>query len=381
MAKILVNFADFLHTEERKKQNTYGGIGYYRQIKPSEQIKGHNVRVIGKEIAYFDSLEEQWDTIFKENDVFWTSYFSDDRNAGAIFYNRDKYKKKVIIDLDDNYLDVPESNLSYEKYKAGTKDRAFLSTILYFADALTVSTEPLKQRLLEHFRSVEVPDKKIYVIPNMNDIKDWVFPLAEKEKDKIVIGYSGSNSHQDDLKMVMPSIAKIMKKYKNVHFQLIGAIAKDKVKEYFGRAGFDDDCLSRIGLLPATPTFKEFPEYLLSQKWDIGIAPLVDTAFTRSKSHIKWMEYSMMKIPTVASRVYPYFMDIGNRKTIQHGETGYTVRDNEWEKYLSKLIEDKTLREDIGMAAYEYVRDNWQYKDGEINDTVSVLLKDIKARK
>ena len=63
--KILMNYSDWGSTPERKKQNTYGGVGYYRIVKVAEQIKDHEVTVVGKEILNFgNSLEEQWDTIF-----------------------------------------------------------------------------------------------------------------------------------------------------------------------------------------------------------------------------------------------------------------------------------------------------------------------------
>jgi glycosyltransferase involved in cell wall biosynthesis len=376
--KILINFADYLHTADRKRLNTYGGIGYYRQIKPSEQIEGHEVKVIGKEILHFgDTLEEQWDNLFKQYDVFWTSYFSNDRAAAAMYYHAQKHGKKVIIDIDDNYLDVPESNESYNKFKKTKKDRAFLSAILSLADALTVSTEPLRDRLRAHIKSVHGIDKPIYLIPNMNDVKDWLHTPVEKSKDKVYIGYSGSNSHQDDLKMVMPAIAKVMNKHKHVHFELIGAIAKDKIDEYFLGMGFEPESLNRIGLLAATSTFRDYPKWLADQKWDIAIAPLVDTAFTRSKSHIKWMEYSMFKLPTVASRVYPYFMDVFNHKTIEHGVTGFLCKPSEWEATLEKLVLDKELREKIGNNAYEHVRDTWQYKDSEIKNVINEMLENL----
>jgi glycosyltransferase involved in cell wall biosynthesis len=362
MAKILMNFADYLHTPERKKQNTYGGIGYYRTIKPSQQIKGHEVRVIGKEILHFgNTLEEQWDNVFKEYDVYWISYFSNDTAGAAMIYYAQKHKKKIVIDVDDNYLDVPESNEMYDKFKKTKKDRAYLSTILSFADVITVSTEPLKEKLYNHFKMVHGMEKKIVVIPNMNDIKDWDFIPAPKHEDKVVIGYTGSNSHMDDLKMVMPSIATIMKKYPNVYLEVLGAIPKDKIKEYFGGAGFNQDCLMRINMLPATATFKEYPEYLSEQKWDIGICPLVDSAFTRAKSHIKWLEYSMYKIPVVASRVYPYFMELKGKQTIEDGVTGFLCKPKDWVATLERLIENKKLREEIGNNAYEYIKKEWQY--------------------
>jgi len=375
MAKILVNFADYLYNAKRKKENTYGGIGYYRQIKVMEQIKDHDVTVIGKEITNFgDSVQEQWDNIFKQYDVFWTSYFADAKAGAAIFYHAQKHKKKVIIDVDDNYLDVENSNPVYDKFKTKSWDRAVLSTVLSFADALTVSTEPLKERLFAHLKSVHGIEKPIYVIPNMNDIKDWDIKQGSKIKDRITIGYTGSSSHSDDLALVLPAIKEIMVKHSNVYFEILGIMGMDEFKKLLRKFKFTEEMAQRIAIVGATETFKEYPEKLANLPWDIGIAPLVDTPFTRCKSHIKWMEYSMFKIPVIASRVYPYFMELKGREIIQDGETGLLVKNDGWFKALDKLITDENLRKTLGENAYNFIKENWQYKNGDINETVNEML-------
>lgn len=375
MADILFHYADYNHLPERERLNEYGGIGYYRIIKPAEYIgKFLEVKVVGKDIqnlgGTFDGI---WSAVFIDNKCFWMNHFLGEPNASAQAFFSERYQKKLVYDIDDNFLDVPKSNMLHEKFLPGKRDRAILSATLSFATTLVVSTEPLKERLNEHFKTVYGMEKNIVVIPNMNDLKDWDFKPVEKHGDKIVIGYSGSNSHQDDLTMMMPAMGKLMKKYRNLHFEIIGSVPKDKVKTYFGQAGFDDDCLDRIKLLPATPIFKDYPEYLSQQKWDIGIAPLVDTPFTRCKSHIKWMEYSMYRIPTVASRTYPYFMELCGRETITDGETGLLCKPNEWEEKLERLIVSKELRDEIGGKAYEHIKKNWQYKDFSWKETLEKI--------
>lgn len=378
MAKILFNYLDYNHNETRKKENTYGGVGYYRLIKPAKFIKEqtkHQIDVMGKEAVHFGDAITNWDKVFQKYDVLWLASVYGEQNMAAIFYWAQHHKKKVVMDVDDNYLDLPESNNMYSQFAPGKKDRALFSAAISLADVVTVSTEPLRDRLREHFRKVYKLDKKFVVIPNMNDLEDWDFEPVAKDPDKIVIGYPGSVSHQDDLIMIMPVMARLMKKYENLHLEIMGSIPKDKIKLYFSKAGFDDDSLMRIALTPSTETFKQYPEHLSKQKWDIGIAPLVDTAFTRAKSHIKWMEYSMFKIPVVASRVYPYFMEHCNRQTIDDGETGFLCTPLQWEEKLEKLILDADLRKRIGQQAYDFVKKEWQYKDYDFSKVVKEVLE------
>jgi glycosyltransferase involved in cell wall biosynthesis len=352
----------------------YGGVGYYRIIQPSRHIKGHEVNVVGMGIGHKgETPEQKWTRIFTDYDVFWTTYFSNPQEASYIFYHRDKFKKKVIIDLDDNYLDVGKNNALYEKYKPTRKDRAFTSTILSFADAITVSTEPLKQKVSAHLKKIYNLEKNIFVIPNMNEIADWNYQPAEKNKDKFVIGYSGSSSHYDDLEMMLPALGKIMDKYPQVFFESTGAIGKKHIELF---SCFSKSAQLRSDAIPSTWTFKEYPEHLSKMKWDIGIAPLIDDAFTRCKSHIKFMEYSMFKIPTIASRVYPYFVPCFGREVIEHEKTGLLVKPSEWFDALEDLILHKDKRLSLGQNAYEYIRDNWQY-DNAFSDVIDKMLKTI----
>lgn len=371
--KILMYRNDWGANTERQMQDEYGAVGYYRIINPSLHIKDHEVDVVGQSIGRKgETPEKKWSRIFQEYDVFWTTYITNAQEASHIFYHRDKYKKKVIIDLDDNFFDVSSNHPLYDKLKPGKRDRAFTATILSFADVITVSTEPLRQVMLEHMRKVFKLEKEIVVVPNMNDKSVWQYTPAKRDPTKVVIGYTGSNSHYDDMAMVLPSIVEVMQKYPHVYLEIMGSLSvKDALVLL---ANVPTSVTDRCDLVPSTWTFKEFPKHLSEQKWDIGIAPLVDTAFTRSKTHIKYLEYSMYKIPTIASRVYPYFMNTFGRDVITDGQNGLLVKPSEWVAALSDLIEHPEKRKQLGEAAYAHVTKNWQY-DSHFADVMSKMLK------
>lgn len=373
--KILINYNDYAYNVVRQSENQPGGVGYYRMVKPAEtlQAAGLDVTLWGSEIMQAGkSLEERWERVFTDFDVYWTSYFADDHAAAAIFYMRDKHKKQVWIDIDDNYLDILDSNPIYDQFGPGKQKRAFMSAVLSLADVITCSTEPLKKRLEDHFLTAYSMHKTVVVIPNMNDVNDWDFKAKKPNKRKTIIGYSGSNSHQEDLMMVMPSIREVMERNPSVWFHCLGAMDTKYIPTYF--KDFSDKLLKRCVLVPSTQTFRQYPAWLAKQGWDIGIAPLVDSPFTVSKSHIKFMEYAMYKIPTVASRVYPYHMELAGREVITDGETGFLCRPRDWAATLERLVRDPAERERVGKNAYDHVRKNWQYEDSEIPDTVRKLL-------
>lgn len=374
MSKVLFYRNDYTANAVRQADDEFGGVGYYRIVQPAKYLKNHEVTIVGQGIKKKgETTEQQWSRIFTDYDVFWATYFTDPMIASAIFYHRDKFKKKVVIDLDDNYLDVARTHPLYDRFKETKKERAYLSTILTFADAITVSTEPLKQRIAEHLKKVYKIEKPIFIVPNMNEANEWGHKLTKKDDKKIVIGYSGSNSHYDDLEMLFPALAKIMDKYKNVYFESMGALGKENIKIF---ECFSDEAKLRCDILPSTFTFKEYPKHLASMKWDFALAPLVDTAFTRSKSHIKFLEYAMCKIPVIASRVYPYYVPSFERDIIRHEETGLLVKQDDWYDAIERLILDKDLRDKLAYNAYEFVKKEWQYNQ-QFSDALDKVIKSL----
>ena len=86
----------------------------------------------------------------------------------------------------------------------------------------------------------------------------------------------------------------------------------------------------------------------------VGLAPIVPIPFNRSKSNLKFLEYSAQRIATVASNFGPY------AGTIQDGETGLLVSDNkDWYDKIKYLLDHDDERNRIIENAYKYVKENY----------------------
>ena len=372
---------DYATSPEREKLNSYGGCGYYRTLKIAQQLEPeYEVTVWNREWKdkakeFNNNMEMLISHIYLNYDIVWMHFTDNPMTFAWLRTGATYYKKKLVMDIDDNFLQVDKGNPALKKQNKGKMDLtnkvAVLATILSECDAITTSTLPLKNKIGEHIAEVHGKEVPIFVVPNYHDIEDWKY---EKVKDNgIVIGYSGGLSHNDDLDMVLPAIKTIMEKYPEVRFQLLGQMDVAKAKKVFGK--WEQSIRSRILLMNATKTQPEYPKYLSEQPWSIGICPLIDSPFNESKSSIKWLEYSSYKIPVITSRVYPYYKDVLGLETIEHGETGLlcdTVED--WVTNLSKLIEDETLRKKLGENAYNHIVKNWQYKDNR-NKILEVTKK------
>lgn len=337
----------------RREMNAYGGIGYYRIIKPAAELKklGFDIIVLGKEISEWGNMMEAFSRLFISYDIIYIKQIDHPQTASNLLALARHYGKKVIVDLDDNYLDVREDNPAYDNYKIGSKERYALGAFVGLADGLVVSTEPLKKVYARLNKNIEV-------IPNCNDLSDWG-ENQKKGDGKIKIGYAGSVTHNADLELIWEPVKEILQKYPNVEFELLGAVPKtewEKIKKRFRSVK------GKISFHLGTPSWEGYPELLASMGWDIGLAPLIDDEFNRGKSHIKWMEYASLRIPCVASKTYPYCEEIQGVKTIDHGVTGLLCTTSSgWIENLTLLVENEAKRKEIGENAYNFIKDNWQY--------------------
>jgi processive 1,2-diacylglycerol beta-glucosyltransferase len=353
--KIALVGTDFSATQERKESKGYGGVTYYRLIKPLLENKNdkfeftyHAADLIDEAVG--KSTVQFWQDFVGRYDMFVVKHIDNPEGASNLLFFAKKYGKKVILDLDDNLFETREDQPAHQFYKRGEQKRAVVSALISMVDGLFVSTQPLADYYKNHLKTVFNVEIPIFVLPNYNDIKDFDFVPVEKDPNKTVIGWMGSTTHLSDLKVVLKPLQRLLKEV-----NLMGGLSSKEAPILF--KDFDDTLLDRVFIYGGTPSWKGYPELLSKQPWDIAIAPLLNDEFNRGKSHIKWMEYGVYKIPCVASDVYPY------SKAITDGEDGFLCDEKQWYYTLRKLINDKDLRKKIGDNAYSTITKELQYKD------------------
>jgi glycosyltransferase involved in cell wall biosynthesis/SAM-dependent methyltransferase len=198
-------------------------------------------------------------------------------------------------------------------------------------------------------RQTLISAKKIKAAPN-------------KPKDSVVrIVYgSGTNTHNVDFKEAAAALLHILSTFREVRLRLIGTL--DLPEEF---AQYQ----SQIEKIP----FCTFDEYLhCLAECDINIAPLEDYIFNDAKSNIKFLEASVLRIPSVCSPRAAF------RQAITSGVNGFLcATQDEWIAALTLLVTDPELREKIGLAAYDSVVT--AYSSANIGEQqVLPLLKDHK---
>ncbi len=236
---------------------------------------------------------------------------------------------------------------------------------------ITVSTKYLKHQLLQY-------TDNITVIPNTL-MNLWKFNSDKKaknlkSKNQIKIGYFGTRSHGNDLLLLETAISNIKKQLKKeITLEIVGVshetqdwiikinipnnykdnpTAKDKIKNIL------QNILNKFNLMPPYLPYCSFIKWMKNEiGWDFAVAPLEDTNINKSKSNLKYLEYTALNIPGVYSDIGPY-------KELGEKNTGIVVNNTteEWETALIGLIEDNELYETLLENAREDVKKNYLVK-------------------
>ena len=172
---------------------------------------------------------------------------------------------------------------------------------------------------------------------------------------RIVYG-SGTTTHNIDFLEASAAIVNVLKANKNVHFRLIGQLDLPAI--------FDEvqSQVERVDLCPYSDYLKVLAEC------DISLAPLEDYVFNYSKSNIKYIEASILSIPSVCSP-RPTFS-----RVIKHGENGFLCETmEEWQDVLNELVASAELRQKIGHQAHLSVYEHYS-PENIAREQVSQLL-------
>lgn len=254
--------------------------------------------------------------------------------------------KPILMEIDDYVYNIPRFNAGSEVYFPNSDLEHFALSQMKISDGMIVTTPFLKKVYSEY-------NKNIFEVPNSIDFNLWK-PKPVKHA-VLRIGWIGGGTHSEDLEMVWPALDKVLNKYECKFYCIHGVpnFLKDKQGVFHTHDW-------RFIL--------EYPRFMASYEFDIGIAPLVDCSFNNAKTNLRWLEYSALKIPSVCSNI-GHFAD-----TVEHGKTGFKADTvGEWIEHLSALIEDKKLRQEMGKNAFESVKNSF-----EVNKTAGKYLEILK---
>jgi glycosyltransferase involved in cell wall biosynthesis len=239
---------------------------------------------------------------------------------------------RLVYDIDDDVFNVTAENWAAFKLYNRPDIRDATAHAAETADLVTVSAEPLAE-VMRQFND------HVIVLPN--HVPGWVLDLPRVYQRRPRIGWQGGASHGLDIGVVAEPVRQFLEKFPKWDLQLNGTDYR--------------------------PTFAADPARMFYEKWiqvntdpenyyrtidfDIGLAPLVPTAFSSSKSFLKALEYGARGIPVIATDCEPY------HDYVQDGVNGFLIqREEQWLDRLGELASDSGLRARMGVQARERAR-------------------------
>jgi glycosyltransferase involved in cell wall biosynthesis len=353
----------------------HSGCAWWRSRQPAEMIKKLGLAEV-EIFSQYDTERHDVGRILDWSDVIVTQSPCGIESV-TLTLQYQKMGKVVIADYDDLVYSCSPFNPAYRTlgirnvnvndingkshtlWKDGEKGFSIKDNYCRYrsqkdlfkvVDAVTVTNDFLKNKFIEE--SPELKDK-ITSIPNTINF-DLFKPFPKKPSDRIRIGWITSSSHLNEIWMVKNIFTRLFKKYgKKILFVQLGDITEL-------RKAFNEEEMELHRFIDISV----YPLKVASLNLDIGIAPLVDDEFNRCKSSLKWSEYASMKVPAVCSDLEPY-------NCIEEGKTGLLAKtEDEFVEKISNLIDNETLRREIGQNAYDK-----NFKDYNLKNTVVKLVK------
>jgi len=235
-------------------------------------------------------------------------------------------KIKYVYDIDDAIYTAHSAELAKAEQTIRVNVAiAFMKTAKHMIVELPSTEEVARQNC-----------DSVTVILGPVDIKRY-HPSDKSGHDHVTIGWIGSHGNTYYLFEIQGALENLCKKYNNVQVKLIGTkglhTSEHKIKLVEWRL---DTELAELA------------------SFDIGIMPLTDDEWSRGKGNYKQLQYMALGIPSVVSPVGV------NTTLLQDGVNGYFAKTaQEWEDKISKLVENKALREEMGRRSRDMVAKNY----------------------
>ncbi|HYZ21824.1 MAG TPA: glycosyltransferase, partial [Rhodopila sp.] len=286
----------------------------------------------------FETAVHDCETILgAEADIIITQRFAppDRKAADRLIAHARQCGATLIYDLDDDLLNIPRSHPDAPVLRPQAR---IAKQMLLAADIAWVSTAALAE-------TIAPVRADALVIENRLDERIWAAePLPEPHwNGPVRILAMGTTSHAQDFALIEPALVRLKNEYGGrVSIDILGMTDAADLPPG----------LNRIAPTPhAARSYAGFVQWLTARRpaWDIGLAPLLDTPFNRSKSALKAMDYAAAGMAVLASDVPVY------RGSLADGPAGQLVANTPeaWHAALDWLIRNRGLRQQLARQARE----------------------------
>jgi glycosyltransferase involved in cell wall biosynthesis len=243
--------------------------------------------------------------------------------------------RPIIYELDDNFFAIP-SDTPQGRYHRDIARLALLERYLREASVVRVYSEALRARIAPLNPRVS----------RVRGLIDWdlVSSVPPRLSPPVRIVYATSRVTDTLAEMFVPDLCRVLDAFHG------------RVQAWF-LGHRPPDLVARPDVHHArfVPDYDVFFGEFTRAGFDIGVAPLLEDEFHRSKSDNKFREYAAARIAGIYSDVEVY------RDCVTHGQTGLLVPrvPGAWFEAMARLVEDEALRTKIQDEAWTEARSRY----------------------
>jgi glycosyltransferase involved in cell wall biosynthesis len=256
-----------------------------------------------------------------------------------------------VWDTDDDLSALPRESPHYATSGGRQAQRIFAHTvgIARSAHVVTTSTEALAERYREE--GIE------RIEPIDNHLASGAASAGRRRHDGVVIGWTAGLEHASELPRI--PVVETLRRLLDAHSQLrVATLGLD--------LGLPRERYEHHAEVP----FDQLPVF--AGAWDVGIAPLADIPFNRTRSNVKLKEYASAGTPWLASPIGPY-------AGLGEAQGGRLVADDGWFDALDELIRRRFARGRLGRRARAWAKT--QTIDAAVGRWEAVLEEAIERRR
>jgi glycosyltransferase involved in cell wall biosynthesis len=270
----------------------------------------------------FDDLFDYEVVVLQQPEASWTTLIRRLKALGIV----------VLFEIDD-YVQAVRKMAGHEGRHHWDKKRlAGLERNMREADGIICSTGFLARKYAAF-------NPNTWICRNGLDLRRYEYEPGPA-RPGVTVGWAGGVGHKTALGPWLPEVAAVMRARPEVRFATVGQPFARELEPEFGPERALAIPFSHLETYPASMTI-----------FDVAIAPSGGNNLFRGKSDLRWLEASALGTPLIADPVvYP---------EIEPGVTGFHASSpGEMRVILESLIDDPVLRERVGSAAREHVREH-----------------------
>ena len=234
----------------------------------------------------------------------------------------------LIYDIDDNFFDIGLTS-AIGRYHRDPLRLYQLEEIVKYSSKVRVYAKPM----LPHMQRLEA---RYTLVDSYFDKRLVKGVRRQRHKGVVRIAYPTSRTNDDLAEIFVQAALKLFEKYGDkveIHFwsNVPGPLRRFKgVKQHKPIANYET-----------------FIDSFYKMGFDIGLAPLKNTVFHRSKTNNKYREYSGCGVAGVYSNVDVY------SDCVEHEQNGLLVENTpeQWFEALDRLVSDPALRKELTQNA------------------------------